>query len=37
VLDNDNGIEAGMTARLDVNKDAVRLFDAATGWAIREA
>lgn len=37
VLDNDNGIEAGMTARLDVNTDAVRLFDAATGQAIREA
>ena len=37
VLDNDNGLEAGMTARLDVNKDAVRLFDAATGQAIREA
>ena len=35
-LDNDNGLEAGMTARLDVNPDAVRLFDAATGVAIRE-
>jgi multiple sugar transport system ATP-binding protein len=37
VLDNDNGLEAGMTARLDVNPEAVRLFDAATGQAIREA
>jgi multiple sugar transport system ATP-binding protein len=37
VLDNDNGLEAGMTARLDVNPGAVRLFDAATGQAIREA
>lgn len=36
VLDNDNGLEAGMTARLDVNPEAVRLFDAATGQAIRE-
>jgi multiple sugar transport system ATP-binding protein len=36
VLDNDNGLEAGMTARLDVAEDAVRLFDAATGQAIRE-
>jgi multiple sugar transport system ATP-binding protein len=37
VLDNDNGLEAGMAARLSVNKDAVRLFDAGTGQAIREA
>jgi multiple sugar transport system ATP-binding protein len=37
VLDNDNGLEAGMMARLDVNPDAVRLFDAASGRAIREA
>lgn len=36
VLDNDNGLEAGMTARLDVNPEAVRLFDAASGRAIRE-
>ncbi|MGV3549522.1 ABC transporter ATP-binding protein [Rhizobium sp.] len=36
VLDNDNGLEAGMTARLDVNPGAVRLFDAASGQAIRE-
>ena len=36
VLDNDNGLEAGMTARLGVNPDAVRLFDAANGAAIRE-
>lgn len=36
VLDNDNGLEAGTTARLDVNPDAVRLFDAVSGSAIRE-
>ena len=36
VLDNDNGLEPGMTVRLDVNPGAVRLFDAATGTAIRE-
>jgi multiple sugar transport system ATP-binding protein len=36
VLDNDNGLEAGMKARLNVNPDAVRLFDAASGAAIRE-
>ena len=37
VLDNDNGLEAGMKARLAVNPGAVRLFDAETGRAIREA
>ena len=37
VLDNDNGLEAGMTAKLIVNPGAVRLFDAQTGRAIREA
>jgi multiple sugar transport system ATP-binding protein len=37
VLDNDNGLEAGMKARLTVNPGAVRLFDAETGRAIREA
>jgi multiple sugar transport system ATP-binding protein len=37
VLDNDNGLEAGMNARLYVSPEAVRLFDAATGQAIREA
>jgi multiple sugar transport system ATP-binding protein len=37
VLDNDNGLEAGMTAKLDVHPEAVRIFDAATGRAIREA
>jgi multiple sugar transport system ATP-binding protein len=37
VLDNDNGLEAGMTAKLSVNPGAVRLFDAETGRAIREA
>jgi multiple sugar transport system ATP-binding protein len=36
VLDNDNGLEAGMKARLTVNPGAVRLFDAANGSAIRE-
>jgi multiple sugar transport system ATP-binding protein len=36
VMDNDNGLEAGMTAKLSVNPDAVRLFDAATGRAVRE-
>jgi multiple sugar transport system ATP-binding protein len=34
VLDNDNGLEAGMSAALEVNPDAVRLFDAASGQAI---
>jgi multiple sugar transport system ATP-binding protein len=37
VLDNDNGLEAGMAARLTVNPGAVRLFDAETGHAVREA
>jgi multiple sugar transport system ATP-binding protein len=37
VMDNDNGLEAGMKAKLTVNPGAVRLFDAETGRAIREA
>jgi multiple sugar transport system ATP-binding protein len=37
VMDNDNGLEAGMSARLTVNPGAVRLFDAASGAAIGRA
>jgi multiple sugar transport system ATP-binding protein len=37
VMDNDNGLEAGMSARLTVNQGAVRLFDAASGTAIGRA
>jgi multiple sugar transport system ATP-binding protein len=37
VMDNDNGLEAGMNARLRVNPGSVRLFDAETGRAIRSA
>jgi multiple sugar transport system ATP-binding protein len=34
VMDNDNGLEAGMAARLTVNPGAVRLFDAESGAAV---
>lgn len=37
VFDNDVGLQAGETAHIAVEPGSVRLFDAATGIAIREA
>ncbi|MDE1992465.1 MAG: ABC transporter ATP-binding protein, partial [Rhizobiaceae bacterium] len=37
VFDNDVGLQAGETAHISVDAGSVRLFDAASGMAIREA